>query len=137
MPFHDVFMVAFATWVRDRELARCQIRQDQIRECLQHLRALYMREPVNLVRRQQYWDLYVSLRCHLVELAAEEVVCEWMYGWAVAYLAVRPMVHAQCEHTILSSALARFEDTRGWKPASLGAAEVLRGEPGASFVFFA
>lgn len=92
MPFHDIFMLAFATWVRDRELARRQLRQDQIRECIRLIGTHYVREPLDRSRRQQYWETYVSLRCLLIELAAEEVVCEFLFVWAEIYLSIMPMV---------------------------------------------
>ncbi|KAF1933431.1 uncharacterized protein M421DRAFT_88650 [Didymella exigua CBS 183.55] len=92
MPFHDVPMMALADWVYRRELHRCQMREDHIRECLEQLGRLHKREPANQIHQQRYGDTWTGLRCILVELSAEELVSKWCFAWAQAYLAVKPMV---------------------------------------------
>ncbi|KAF3042065.1 hypothetical protein E8E11_006352 [Didymella keratinophila] len=113
MPFLDIFMISFATKVRNQELARRQARQDQIRECLRLIGTMYMREPLDLSRRQRYWDTYVSLRCLLIELAAEKVVCEFMFGWAQAYLEVMPLVQDQDDDENETTRMRRATPTMG------------------------
>lgn len=92
MPFDDVTMLAVAAWVYRRELVHRNVRDNQIRNCLQQLDRLHMREPVNQFRQQWYWDTWIDLRCILVELAAEQLVSEWCFAWAEAYLRIRPKI---------------------------------------------
>lgn len=46
-------------------------------------------------REQDFWASHITVRDHLIVLLAEEAVGEWMLGWAVAYLAARPIVQYQ------------------------------------------
>lgn len=93
MPYHDVFFIAFASWIRYRQPTRREAYQDMIRETLEALGSLQFQERVDPVSEQQYWEGYIDERCHLVVLLADLLVEEWMSGWAVAYLAARLMVN--------------------------------------------
>jgi hypothetical protein len=93
MPYHDVFFIVFASWIRYRQPTRREAYQDMIRETLEALDSLQFHEPVDPVSEQQYWEEFIDERCHLVVLLADLLVDEWMLGWAVAYLAARPMVN--------------------------------------------
>lgn len=51
---------------------------------------LYMREPVDHNSQQQYWDIYIELRCLLIELAVEGLAYGILYTWAMTYLEAMP-----------------------------------------------
>lgn len=92
MPFHDTLMMTLATWVYHRELANRQMLDALIQATFQQMESLYMQEPADERLKEQYWAIWVGLRCLLVEIETDKLVSEMWFAWALAYITVRPTV---------------------------------------------